>query len=162
VNLSRAILAFLVISFIGQIIYYYPNLPEILASHFNAQGEQDGWMTKNHFLIFEVILLLLIIAAFTVLPQKIKKMPIKLINLPNKEHWLSDAKRGETFSIIQIYFEWFGIGLLGLFITINELIFRANLTKQNLSMAVWIPLVFFLIFVGIWLTKFILHFNKPL
>ena len=158
-SLSRSILAFLVISFIGQIIYYYPNLPEQMASHFNAFGEPDSWMSKSNFMIFEGVILFLIIAEFTLLPKLIEKTPTSLINLPNKDYWLADERRAETFSIFQHYFEWFSVGLLGLFIAINELVFRANLAKQNLSNSDWIVLIAFLLFVAIWLVKFIRQFK---
>ena len=153
------VLAFLVIGFIGQILYYYPNLPEKMASHYNALGEPDNWMAKQSFLILEVVILLIIIAEFTLLPLLIKQMPNSLINLPNKDYWLAEERRDETFSLIRIYMEWFSVGLLGLFIAINEMVFRANLTNQKLSNSAWIALIVFLIFVGIWLTKFILQFR---
>lgn len=160
-RLSRAILAFLVISFIGQIIYYYPNLPEKMASHFNGVGEPDGWMAKGSFMIFESVILFLIIAEFTLLPLLIEKIPDSLINLPNKNYWLANERRAETFSAIRVYFEWFSVGLLGFFIAINEMVFRANLGKQNLSNWIWLALVSFLLFVGIWTIKFLLRFKLP-
>lgn len=160
-RLSRIILAFFLISFIGQILYYYPNLPEKMASHYNALGEPERWMLKQSFLVFEAVILLVIVAEFTLLPLLLEKLPTSLINLPNKNHWLAEERRAETFATFRHYFEWFGIGLFGLFIAVNEMVFRANLTNQNLSNAAWIVLMVFLIFVGIWLTKFILRFRLP-
>ncbi len=160
-RLSRALLAFLAVGFLGQILYYFPNLPGNMASHFNGLGEPDGWMSKQSFLILEGVILLIIIAEFTLLPLAIAKMPQSLITLPNKDYWLADEKRGATFSTIQHYFEWFSVGLFGLFIAINEMVFRANLAKQNLSNSIWIILAVYFLFVGIWLIKFILQFRKP-
>jgi uncharacterized membrane protein len=160
-RLSRAILAFLVVCFIGQSLYYYPNLPEKMASHFNAFGEPDGWMSKSGFMIFEAVILFLIIAEFTLLPTLMEKMPASLINIPNKDYWLAEERRGQTFTIFRHYFEWFGIALLGLFIGINEFIFRANLGKQNLSNWTWIILLAFLLFVGIWVVKLMREFRIP-
>jgi uncharacterized membrane protein len=158
-SLSRIILAFLVIGLVGQILYYYPNLPDRMASHFNGAGEPDGWMSKQNFLIFEAVILLLIIAEFSLLPLLIEKMPASLINLPNKTHWLSETNRTATFAVIRQYFEWFSVGLLALFIAVNEMVFRANLNKQPLSNSIWIVLIVFLLLVGIWLVKFILRFR---
>jgi uncharacterized membrane protein len=158
-SLSRIILAFLVIGLVGQILYYYPNLPDRMASHFNGAGEPDGWMSRQNFLIFEAVILLLIIAEFSLLPLLIEKMPASLINLPNKTHWLSETNRNATFAVIRQYFEWFSVGLLALFIAVNEMVFRANLNKQPLSNSIWIVLIVFLFLVGIWLVKFILRFR---
>ena len=156
-----AVLAFLVIGFIGQIIYYYPNLPEKITSHFNGFGEPDGWMSKSSFIIFEGVILFLIIAEFTLLPLLIEKIPDSLINLPNKNYWLANDRRAETFSAIRVYFEWFSVGLLGLFIAVNEMVFRANLNQQSLSNSIWFGLIAFFLFVGIWLVKFLLRFKLP-
>jgi uncharacterized membrane protein len=147
------------IGFVGQILYYYPNLPDRMASHFNGAGEPDGWTSKQNFLIFEAVILLLIIAEFSLLPLLIEKMPASLINLPNKTHWLSETNRNATFAVIRHYFEWFSVGLLALFIAVNEMVFRANLNKQPLSNSIWIVLIVFLLLVGIWLVKFILRFR---
>jgi uncharacterized membrane protein len=158
-RISRLILAFLIFGFVGQMLYYFPNLPQLMASHFNSLGEPDGWMSKTSFLIFEMVILFIIIGKFTLLPWLIEKIPNNLINLPNKEHWLAPERRAETFNILRVYFEWFSVGLLSLFIVVNEMVFRANLNRENLSNAVWIVLVAYLLFVVVWVVKFILQFK---
>lgn len=161
-KITQAILAFLVIGFVGQTVYYYPNLPEMMASHFNASGTADSWMPKNSFFIFEGVILLIILVHFFFLPRFIDKFPDSMINLPNKDYWLAAENRQETFSYIKNFFEWFFIGILGVFIAINELVFRANLTKQDLSNNVWIILVVFIIYVFTLLIKFIIRFKKTI
>lgn len=88
-------------------------------------------------------------------------MPDSFINLPNKEYWLADERREYTFAIFRHYFEWLGVALLGLFIGINEFTFRTNLHQQNLSNWVWLILLSFLLFVGIWTFKFTQQFKSP-
>ena len=159
-SLARAILYLLIGVFVAHIVFYYPNLPEIVASHFNGLGEPDGFMSKQNFLIFEGVILLIIIFEFTLLPFIIKKMPNSLINLPNKDYWLASERREATFSIFGNYFEWFSIALLSLFIAVNHLVFQANLTKQNLSRTtMWLVLGAFLAFTIVWLIKFIRRFR---
>jgi len=160
-RLSRVILAFLLFGLIGQLLYYYPNLPEKMVSHFNGQGEPDGWMLKQNFFILELVILLILITEFMLRPLIIAKIPDSLINLPNKTYWLAGERREETFSVIGEYFEWFSVGLFGLFIAVNETVFRANLAGQPLRNSVWIILGIFLLFVVIWFIKFILRFRKP-
>lgn len=159
-DLLKAVLAFLVISFIGQIVYYYPNLPERMASHFNAFGEPDRWMSKSAFMIFEFVVLLLVIAEFTILPLLIKSLPESLINLPNKDYWLAAERREKTFLILKRFFEIFSIILLLLFISINEFVFRSNLNKQDLSNFVWLILLLFLTFFAFLTFRLISKFKK--
>ena len=84
-RLSRMILFFLIGVFVSQCVYYYPNLPEIMASHFDGAGRPNDWMSKQSFFLLEVVILGFIILEFTFLPWIIGKMPNRLINMPNKE-----------------------------------------------------------------------------
>lgn len=156
---SRIVLYFLIGFFIAQTTWYYPNLPEKIASHFNAFGEPDGWMSKSNFLIFEAIVLLFIIAEFTLLPRLIEKSPNSMLNLPNKDYWLADERREQTFSVIRTYFEWFAVALFALFIGINQLVYRANLTSENLSSQSWLIIGAFLVFTILWMIKFVRQFK---
>ena len=159
-RLSRIILYFLVGIFFAQAVYYYPILPETMASHFNGFGEPDGWMSKQNFFLLEGVILLIIIFEFTLLPYLIGKMPMILINMPNKEFWFAEERRAETLSVIRIYFEWFSISLATLFISVNQLVFRANLTRTILpATETWLILGAFLIFMVVWLIKFVRQFR---
>lgn len=152
-NIPRAILSFLFSLFLCQIVYYYPNLPEKVAVHFNAFGEPDNWASKRSYLIFQVILLVFTAVITFGLPVLIKKLPDSAINIPHKDYWLAPERRNQTFSILQKRFEWFGVGLCALMISINQLAIRANLLDQNLSSASWYILVAFLLFVIVWSVK---------
>lgn len=159
-RLSRIILYFLIGVFAAQIVYYYPNLPETMATHFNGFGEPDGWMSKQGFVLFEGVILLLIIFEFTLLPLLIEKMPDSLINMPNKDFWLAEERRASTFLILRRYFEWFSVALLTLFIAVNQLVFRANITRTNLpSTEMWLILILFIAFVAGWLALFLKQFK---
>lgn len=159
-RLPRIILLCLVGIFVAQIGYYYLNLPETVASHFDAAGNPNGWMTKGVFVIFELFLLLFVVGQFMFVPRMIEKMPDSLINLPNKTYWLAKERRAETFAVIRNYFEWFSVALLILFIAVNQLVFRANMNHENLSdKQAWVIIAVFLIFVVVWLIKLVRHFR---
>lgn len=160
-RLPQIIIILLIVGFISQFLYYYPNLPEIIASHFNGTGEADSWMSKQGFIIFDAIILLIVILHFTLLPPFLKKLPDSLINLPNKKYWLATERRAETFNTLKTFFEWFAIALLGLFIAVNQLVFQANLAKQNLSaVGIWTIIGIFLTLTIIWLIVLTKHFKK--
>lgn len=159
-RLSKIILIFLVVLFIGHSVYYYPLLPEMVASHFDASGKADNWMSKNNFFIFESAFLLYIIASFTFLPFLIEKLPNSMINLPNKDYWLAEERRPETFVKFRMFFQWLAVALLAFFIAVNHLFFRANIENQNLSnFKFLIILGLFLAFVFVWVIKFIVNFT---
>jgi len=148
--------------FVAQMSFYYLNLPATVASHFDGAGNPNGWMSKSTFVIFEAVLLLLVISEFTLLPRLIEKMPDSLLNIPNKSYWLSEDRRAETFAIIRNYFEWFSVMLLVVFLAINQLVFRANIIRENLSdKEAWLIIAVFLIFVVVWLISLVRKFRKP-
>lgn len=149
-NIPRAVLSFLFSLFLCQIVYYYPNLPEKVAVHFNAFGEPDNWASKRSYLIFQIILLVFTALVTFGLPLLLKKLPASAINIPHKDYWLAPERQRETFSILQRKFEWFGVGLCALIISINQLAIRANLLGQNLPAASWYILGAFLLFVVLW------------
>ena len=39
-----------------QIAFYYLRLPDVVASHFNAKFEADGWMKKRSFILIYAVL----------------------------------------------------------------------------------------------------------
>ena len=158
-RLSRIILIFLISVFISHCAFYYPNLPDPMATHFNGAGKPDGWMAKSNFFLLEIGILALIVLEFTFLPWIIGKFPVRLINMPNKEYWFAEERRAETLRIIGHFFEWFSAALLALFIGINQLVFHANLTRENLSPMSWVILGAFLVFVVVWLISFYRRFK---
>lgn len=158
-RLSRAIFLFIIGVFIAQAAYYFPILPPTVASHFNAAGNADNWMSKEWFLVFQIVILAVIIGIAAVLPLLLEKLPDALINLPNRQYWLAPARRTQTFATLRIYFEWFGVGLLLLFVLINQQVYRANINNHDLSPASWLIVAGFVIFTIVWMIKFVGQFK---
>ena len=160
-NSSRAALLLLSIVFLAQNAFYYSKLPERMATHFDASGNADGWMPKDAFLVFGLVLVLLVVGQFLILPVLLKKMPVSLINLPNKDYWMAPERREETVSILRSYFEWFGCALLLMFIVINQMAITANLSGARLSGASWLAIGGFIVFSVVWTIGLMRKFRKP-
>ncbi|MCB1023671.1 MAG: DUF1648 domain-containing protein [Acidobacteria bacterium] len=159
-RLSRVIIIVLILLFAAHCVYYYPLLPETLASHFGPGGEPNGWMTKQHYFIFEVGLVILLMITSLMMPKIVGIFPVKWINLPNRDYWFSGERRHETLTNIGVFHEWFGVGLMVLFVSVNQLVFNANITKQPLSSKpMWTLLTAFFVFVAFWLIAFYRKFR---
>lgn len=157
---ATAIFIFIIGIIIAQTAYYFPILPETVASHFNASGVADRWMPKEGFLIFEAVILLVVIVNFSLLPLLLEKMPDSLINLPNKQYWLAPERRAETFVKMRVFFRWFSVGLLSLILLINQQVYKANLTRQDLSpLILWLIIGSFVVFTIVWMIKFLGQFK---
>jgi hypothetical protein len=146
----------------AQYAYYAPRLPEVLGSHFAANGTVNGWQSKAAFFSMELAIVVLAAAVGFAVPRIIGAMPVSLINLPNREFWLSPERRAETLGFLQMHMAWFGCALLAFLLFVMELAFRANLLRPpRLNSAAFVPaLVVFLVFVGIFTVRLVARFSK--
>ncbi|MBK8150079.1 MAG: DUF1648 domain-containing protein [Acidobacteria bacterium] len=162
ISITKLILFGLIGVFFAQMIFYYPNLGETVATHFDAVGQPNGLMPKRVFMTFEIALLLLLVSEALLIPLIIEKVPVRFLSIPNREYWLADERRAETFSSIRSFFEVLGVATVTFFIVVNQLVFRANINRENLQ--VWVFLTIFTVFVvtmSVWLLKFVRRFRIP-
>lgn len=161
-RISRAALLFFIGVLAAQSLYYFPNLPDLMASHFDAFGRPNGWMSKNTYFLFEFVLLVLMIGNFSLLPSIIGLLPDRFINIPNRNYWLAPERRIASFEKLKIHFEWFSVLLLTLFIAVNQIVFKANISKQNLSSeGIWAILLTFIALTVIWSVVLLSRFRLP-
>ena len=107
--------------------YYYPQMPQRMASHFAADGHVNGWQSREAFFI----LMFLVSSASAVVcflaPRQIAAKANARINLPNREYWLAPERREATMRLISATMAWFGSCLLFVLISGTVLALRANL-----------------------------------
>lgn len=104
----------------------YEQLPERVAGHFDARGRPDsvtsrGAMVRSMALI-GLGLPLVIIAVFT----SLRFTPARFINIPHRDHWLSDEHRAESLRWIGRAGVWFACSLLLFVATIHYSMIRAH------------------------------------
>lgn len=136
---------------VGATIYfssYYTQLPEVVASHFNARGLANGWQTKPAF--FSVLIGVGVLAAVIGfgIPHLVMLLPPEFINLPNKRYWLAPEQRAETMDFLNAYFAWFGCALIAVILVSFNFAFQANLHPDRRPDAtpMWFVLAGFLLF----------------
>jgi hypothetical protein len=87
----------------GAVIFIYStgrSMPEMVASHFNAEGVATGHMPRVAYLVVMLIVVLLPPVFLVILPRIALRNPRALINLPHREHWLAPERRAHTVAII--------------------------------------------------------------
>ena len=148
---------------IAQSIYFYPLLPPIVGSHFDAAGKVNGTSSKLVYFIGYFVSLAFTSSFTLVLPLVFKYFPTSVINLPHREYWLSGDRREESLKFLNVHFSWFGVATMLLMVIIFHITFLANLsqiTELN-SLLFWVLLGVFLLFTIWWIIVLLRRFPNP-
>jgi hypothetical protein len=68
-------------------------MPESVASHFGPGGVADGFTSRELYARFMVALVLLLPSVVLFTTRFALRLPVTLINLPNKAYWLAPERR---------------------------------------------------------------------
>jgi uncharacterized membrane protein len=144
-----------------QIAYYFPRLPAMVASHFDAAGTPNAFAPKSMFLELYVVVLLVLAVISLVLPRVVLTVPPEYINLPNKDYWLAPARREATVEFFCDRFTVFGAGTLALIVAFFQMAITANLTQQPFPSAMaFVTLGAYFAFAMIWLGSMLVRFSR--
>ena len=145
-----------------QTIYYYPKLPEQMASHFNASGQPDDWTGKQSFFLIMWGTYLLLTVIFAAMGPLLNRIPESMVNLPNRQYWFAPERKQETVRILSIYMLWMGSSTLVLLLAIMHTTIEANIGADPRIGPPWLIIGSYLGFTVIWSIAFILRFvRKP-
>lgn len=146
-----------------QMLYFWPLMPDTMASHFDGMGRANGFAPRAGFFALYAGLIALFFLIFRILPRLLGRLPDGLINLPNKEFWLAPERRESTFAVIEKQMVLFGSATLILIIVTMQMVFQANRSGAAgiPGKVMWVLLALYLIFSLIWTIHFIRRFGKP-
>ncbi len=137
--------------------------PERMAAHFDIQGHPDRFVPKKEFFWFQ-IQTLGVTLLISLLPQALFLfIPLELVNMPNREYWLSPERRDETRDRLSS----FGAIVFAVILLVIQFVFElsayANLqTPIYFDAELMIPvIVASLVLIGIILLWLILSFRIP-
>ena len=144
-----------------QLIYFYPYLPETMATHFGADGQADGWSSRSSFISMQVI----IIGVMTMLYLSANKLKLpqssKYISLPNKDYWLDASRRSQTEYYLAQQMRWFCFYTLLFLLVVIQLVINANLQSNGLfdENLMWYSLLIYGVYIVVWILRFYRRFN---
>ena len=146
-----------------QIFSAYPRLPEKMASHFNAAGKPNGWMSKQAFLRLDLFLVGILAFLFYFSGFFMNKIPTAFINLPNKDFWLAPERRDQSLRVIANFLLWLGNGTLIFVFVLQQHVIHYNLNsgKYFVGIGAWTPTIFYISFVFLWTVALIWMFRRP-
>ncbi|MBI3737107.1 DUF1648 domain-containing protein [Candidatus Sumerlaeota bacterium] len=101
-TLFRAVWLISFVLVAAQMVWGYSELPEQFASHFDLQGRPNGWSGKVQFFALWAIVMLIANLPPLVISPMLRKIPRRLINLPNKDYWFESPEREQyAISVMQ-------------------------------------------------------------
>ena len=159
-KISLIVFIILLLLSIAHVVYYYPLLPDRVASHFGASGRPDAWSSKETFVKIYLIVVALIAALFPGIGLILRKTPTTMINLPNKDYWLSPERKQETIDVLSRQFLWFGSATLLLLLDIFHQSFRVHLGQAKTLEHPVASIVVYVLFATLWSIALIAKFLR--
>jgi len=138
-------------------------LPAMVATHFGAEGEPNGYQTHAGYLRFTLIFGAAVPAFVTATFLVTRLGNGWGLNISNKDYWLAPERREQTFAFVQRHGIWFALLLMVFFAGIHYTILDAN-ARNPASL----PPSFLYGIVGpflgatlVWVAILVRHFRKP-
>lgn len=140
--------------------YYYPQLPDSIASHFDGAGVANDWSSPAGFFAVVLLVVMLNLIVFVVLPHLIVADRLR-VNLPHRDYWLAAERRPQSLARIADFLGWFGVASLLLAVVVVQLVMDANLARAPLSSGIgWLLFAYF-VYVLVSLARLFWRFRKP-
>lgn len=150
----------LVALFVAHLAYYYPQLPETVASHFDMDGVPNGWMGRTAFVVIMGFVMILSVGSTAGIALLLPRIQDS-INISNKDYWLAPERRDDTMGFIASTMLWIACAVVLLLLIINLFVIEMNIEKgATLGLPMIPTLLVFLGAIGILLVRMILKFRK--
>jgi uncharacterized membrane protein len=127
-RIAWAILAALVIASATFIVATVPQLPERVATHFGSGGQINGWMYRDQYLDFSLVLAIGVPLFAAILLNVIPQLARRRINVPNRQYWTADSRRRSTIASLGTFGCWLGCLLTLLAAGIHYAILETHLS----------------------------------
>ena len=75
-------------------------LPPIVASHFAAGGNANGFMPRNAYLGLMLFVAVGVPFLLALINSSLRFIPPHLVNLPNRDYWLAPERTEQTFAVL--------------------------------------------------------------
>lgn len=144
-------------------IYYYPKLPDKIATHFDARGNANSFTSKKTAITMNILIFVLLSGLFYGMGFLVKFVPIKFISLPNKELWLNEQNKETSYKIITEFGMKIAVVSQIFLLFLYQHIYQINLEHGKLNSTYFIFALIFLVGYILWLTYKIYRFfsKKP-
>jgi hypothetical protein len=138
------------------------SLPPVVASHFAAAGNADGFMPRNGYLGLMISVSLGIPLLVALCSGLLRFVPPFMVSLPNRDYWVAPERKEKTYAFLRNHGIYLSV-LVALFLCfIHWVVLQANAVEPpQLSLPLFVSgSAGFLIAVGIWIAVLFAHFVR--
>ncbi|MGE5385583.1 MAG: hypothetical protein ACM3SV_06830 [Betaproteobacteria bacterium] len=138
------------------------SLPPTVASHFTIGGAANAFMARGVYLKLMVAVMVGAPLLIAVLGSVVSVLPIRFINLPDRDYWLAPERQADTLAYISKQGSRLGVMLIIFLGFVHWLVVQANAhTPPVLSERLFfIGMGIFLISILTGLGTFVVHFYR--
>ncbi len=158
-----AVVAFVVAA--GLLVWHgwtqLPELPDRVASHFDAAGRPDGWSDREDYARFTWLMNGLMIVLFAGLAAAFSHLPASLVNIPHREYWFAPARADATRAELAAWLLAYGAWLLLFLLFVEDRVVRFNQGLDPSTGGIWIGLAVFLAGTALWTGLLLRRFARP-
>lgn len=138
-------------------------LPEIVAVHFDASGNPNGFTTREggrQFMLWFTLgapAFIGIVTAF--IPRLI---PPAMINIPNRDYWLAPERAAESVNFLSEQGIWFACIFLVFLVWVDEILVNANsITPPAFPTGAFLgSMAILFAAIGIWAVRMFRRFSR--
>ncbi len=155
-------LIFLTVFAVVFVIYTTRYLPDTVATHFGANSQANGWMSRDFYLLF-ILSFMIGISCFVsfvvgTLPRKFPQWT----NVPNRDYWLSAERREESLRYLNAHGKRLACLIVMMMLGMHYVILKANhMRPPMLPLSTFSPiLVGFSVALVWWIIRLYRRFPK--
>jgi uncharacterized membrane protein len=103
-----------------------PQLPPVVASHFDAAGNPNSWSSRPVYALVLITVGLVLPLAIVGLVSLLTRNGPARLNIPAREHWTRPEHRHEAVRRVRSYLWWLGCVMAGIALAIHALVVAAH------------------------------------
>ena len=101
-------------------------MPPKVASHFGPDGSANGYMWRDTYVYFMLAFVVLLPLLFNFVANAVARLPVTMINIPNRDYWLAPERRGLVVDRLRRQMQMFSAMLVLFLCFVHWEVVRAN------------------------------------
>ncbi len=138
------------------------NLAPLVASHFGIGGAVDGFMSRDAYVAF-MLVGVVVFPLLIVVPQRLMRtVPRRLINVPNRDYWLAPERIEATTEYLRNHAIWFAALLAVFMCFVHWEVVQANMRRpvRLLAGPFFVGIALYVVSVFVWIGTMMAHFSR--